>query len=143
MELIEYGYRAFEWRRVVEAGERYSVIPVEDGVSDRAPVKAERGIIVPLRPGEGESLRIEVEYTPPPQAPVEAGEHAGMLRVYLPAVGEDRPIAATRLVVEEGVAKRPPTVWERLIELLWSLWQRFADRSGPPEHAPTRAVPGG
>ena len=94
LELIEYGYRGFEWRRVVEAGERYSVIPVEDGVSDRAPVKAERGIIVPLRPGEGESLRIEVEYTPPPQAPVEAGEHAGMLRVYLPAVGEDRPIAA-------------------------------------------------
>ena len=140
LELIEYGYTAFEWRRVVNAGERYSVIPVQEGASDRAPVKAESGIVIPLRPGEEEILRIDVEYAPIPQAPVEVGDYAGTLRVYLPTVDEDQPIAETRLLIEEGVEKRPPTVWERVIELLWSLWQRVGRRSEALEPAPMQAI---
>lgn len=123
LELIEYGYNAFEWRHVVDAGERYSVVPVEDGTSDRAPVKAESGIVIPLRPGEEESLTVEVEYAEPLQAPVQEGDAAGVIRVYLPAVDQVQPIATARLVVEEGVEKRPPTLWERLIEILLN-WLR-------------------
>lgn len=116
-ELLEYGYSSFEWRRVVDAGQRVTVVPVRRGTSDRVPVSAQSGIVIPLAPGEKELLRIETEFLPL-EAPVPAGHVAGFIRVYHPGVKQDGPIAATELVAEEAVARRPPTVWERIIERL-------------------------
>lgn len=123
-ELLEYGYSAFEWRRVVEAGQRVSVAPVIEGTSDRVPVKARDGIVIPLGAGESELLRVETELFGL-EAPVQEGEIAGFIRVYHPDLAGDEPIAVTELLAEEAVERRPPTVWERLIELLWLLWQRL------------------
>jgi len=128
-ELLEYGYAAFEWRQVVEAGQRVTVVPVTQGTWDRVPVKAKDGIMVPLAPGEEELLRVESELFEL-EAPVEAGEIAGLIRVYHPYIAGDEPVAVIALVTEEAVERRPPTVWERIIELLWDLWRKFS-RSEP------------
>lgn len=115
LQLLDYGFSAFIWQRIVAAGELYTFLPVEGGAADGVYAVINQDVFVPLAPGERAQVRLEAALPESIAAPVAAGAVLGHLDVYVDVINPAGPAAHVDLVAAHDVAARSPSWWERLL----------------------------
>lgn len=81
--LLSYGFRFFETHKLYAAGESLTEARVWKGAIETVPVGLETDLYVTIPRGQYESLKAAMELTPEVEAPVQAGETLGDVRVTL------------------------------------------------------------
>ncbi len=107
--LLDYGFTAYETKRLVRAGEVVGQQRVEDGRP--VPVKAAEDVLLAVPKDTGGEVAREVRWSGPLVAPVAAGQPAGELIVRW----QGQEVARVRLVAAEAVAPPPR-------EVRWWTW---------------------
>ena len=97
--LINWAFRAFETRRLFEAGETLVEAPVWIGAVERVALAPARDVIMTMPFGLPETPELTVHYTAPVQAPVAQGQELGHLRL----TAEGMPETIVPLVAAEAV----------------------------------------
>ncbi len=127
-DLLEYGFQAFRPIRLLRPGAPVTGAAVAGGRAARVPlsVAGNRAVTVPVRADGSESTYLQVETPPVLEAPVVAGQRAGLVRVFL----NGRPMAAYPLVAARDVAAIPGGAGPRASERgawpgLLAGWWRF------------------
>ena len=113
--LIEWGYRSFDARRLFEAGETVGEAQVYGGASPYVALTSPRPIEILMPRGEDQRLSARIVYDGPLLPPVEAGTPVGVLRVMR---GDTLALEAP-LEAAESVPVGPVT--RRAIDGLWEL----------------------
>ncbi len=105
--IVNWAFRQFVARTVVEAGEQVAEAPVFLGAADRVGLVADADLttLVPL--SAGDTLTAEVRFSGPLQAPVAAGTRVGELVVSIPDMPERRiGLRTVDSVAEAGFTQR-------------------------------------
>lgn len=113
LTLIEYGFANYRWVPVIEGGREVDAVPVDGGEEDEVAVVPRYNMLVPVRPGEEASIRVERELVPRLAAPVDGGTVVGHLAVYIEAVDAERPLVTVDLVTARRVEARA-SLWMRV-----------------------------
>lgn len=80
-KLLEWGFRAFETRRLFAAGETVGEARVFGGAESYVPLVANRAVQVLVPRGSNERITAKIVYEGPLQPPVSAGTEVGVLRI--------------------------------------------------------------
>ena len=114
--LLEYGFRNFQEYRLFEAGAEIGEADVWLGKSETVPLVARDLVAVTLSREDRRDLQVKLVYNSPIEAPVEAGQNVGQLRVTAPG---DRswslPVVAGAAVEEAGMIGRIKTAVNHLV----------------------------
>lgn len=110
VRLLEYGFNSFEHFKAVEAGRPYAGIPVEDGWEEEVSAVASEDLVVAVPVGRRDLCVVKTDTVSKLKAPVQPGQTAGSLTVYL----DGNFVASCRLVTAKNVDKKP---WYRLLAL--------------------------
>lgn len=106
-QYIEWGFSAFERRRLFNKGEIVGTIRVQNGDERSVPVRTDRAIFVNVPRGREAELRAFISYDGPLRAPFAAGEKVAMLVVQVPGMEPARiPLVADRAIETAGVFAR-------------------------------------
>jgi len=105
--LLEYGFHAFETRRLYAAGESLVSAPVSLGATDRVALGPSQDLWLTLRRGDFERLDARALLSATPPAPIARGVAMGELRLTL----DQQPVATVPLttlgeVPEGSIARR-------------------------------------
>lgn len=122
--LVNWAYRQFAQKDVVDAGERIAVANVwmGDAPTVGLTVAEDLSLLVPIL-NQG-NVDAEVVYTGPLQAPIRAGDTVGELVINLDGLPEKRvPLVADADVLDGGFATRLRTAAH-------VLWQKFGPQAG-------------
>ncbi|WP_244645594.1 D-alanyl-D-alanine carboxypeptidase family protein [Salinarimonas ramus] len=114
-KLLEWGFRAFERRRLFEPGEVVGEAQVFGGASPYVALTASRPIEILLPRGDDQRLSARIVYEGPLMPPVDAGVPVGRLRV----MRGDALALEAPLETAESVARGP--VSRRAVDGLWEL----------------------
>lgn len=105
--LINWAFRAFETRRLYEAGETLVDVPVWIGDARTVPAAAARDVVVTLPFGGEAEPAITATYASPVEAPVAEGADLGHLVVSVEGMADVRiPLVATESVARGGFIAR-------------------------------------
>jgi D-alanyl-D-alanine carboxypeptidase (penicillin-binding protein 5/6) len=114
-ELLNYGFRFFETRRLYEAGQQIAQARVWKGTAESVALVVPADLWVTMPRGAAEQLSPKTEAPADLIAPVAAGASLGRIRISV--AGE--PLAETPLVPAAAVAEG--SLWRRAVDtvLLW------------------------
>lgn len=87
MALMDYGFKNYNNRVIMEAGEYIGDVTVEDGTEDRFSVYTDKDIMYPLTDTEYEQIKRRVHLEEKVKAPVSMGQLVGTIDLWL---GENR-----------------------------------------------------
>ncbi|TVQ83740.1 MAG: D-alanyl-D-alanine carboxypeptidase [Micavibrio sp.] len=107
--LIEWGFRSFESRTLLEAGEIVDEAPVWMGVMETVPLASAADIFVTVPAAETDRarMRVTVSYDAPVAAPVKKGDVIGVLKVDVPGLPpREFPLIAAADIGELGLFAR-------------------------------------
>lgn len=113
LKLLEYGFANFEHRQVAVAGEVLRSVPVYNGMADRIPVKFTGDLSVLIPKDRPEALQIKSEIISGLTAPVQKGQPAGSIKVYL----DGRLMGKSQMVT---AAEVPERTWWRIFKKWWA-----------------------
>jgi D-alanyl-D-alanine carboxypeptidase (penicillin-binding protein 5/6) len=115
LELLNYGFRFFETRRLYEAGKPVAQARVWKGVAEKVTLGVPADIWVTIPRGTLDQVKAKPEAPADLMAPIAAGARVGTLSIDL--AGE--PLAESPLVPLAAVAEG--SLWRRLVDtvLLW------------------------
>ncbi|MGJ3264445.1 MAG: D-alanyl-D-alanine carboxypeptidase family protein [Salinarimonas sp.] len=131
-KLLDWGFRAFDRRRLFEAGETVGEAQVYGGETPYVALAAERPIELLVPRGDDQRLSARIVYRGPLLPPVEAGTPVGVLRVMR---GDTLALEAP-LETAESVGQGP--ISRRALDGLWELGAGAVRRAifGDPDAAP-------
>ncbi|WP_233996069.1 D-alanyl-D-alanine carboxypeptidase family protein [Erythrobacter sp. HL-111] len=87
---VEWGFSAFERRRLFDAGEEVAQARVQGGSARRVTLVADRPVEVSVPRGRAGEMTLSVRYDGPLRAPVAAGSRVATLRIEVPGMDEAR-----------------------------------------------------
>ncbi len=106
-EYIEWGFSAFERRRLFDEGDIVGRVRVQDGSARSVAVRAPRPIYVNVPRGHEAELRAGITYDGPLRAPFVAGDDIAELVVEVPGIEPARiPLLADETVEKAGFFAR-------------------------------------
>lgn len=97
--LLDYGFKGFIQRRLVEAGEVVGEAVIKNGSPERVNVKASVDLNALVEKGSTGEIRQELQFLPEVKAPLTAGEPVGMLVATI----DDYRLGEVPIVVEQDV----------------------------------------
>jgi D-alanyl-D-alanine carboxypeptidase (penicillin-binding protein 5/6) len=101
VKFMDWGFRAWQSRPLLDQGERIGEAQVQLGSDDRVGLVAPRRVAVTIPAGLGQNIRARIVYQGPVKAPIEQGQHIADLVV----TAGDMPPQVTPLVAEEAVGE--------------------------------------
>jgi len=105
--LMNWGFRAFETRKLFSAGEAIAEADVWIGADTTVPLTAARDVVVTAPLGSIDAARLSVHYDGPVPAPIEQGAPVGRIEIAIPDIPTQAvPLVAAKSVAEGGVLRR-------------------------------------
>lgn len=89
VKLMEWAFRTFESRKIIDKGEAIDEAKVWLGESDTVPLVAAQDVTVVMPRAKRNELNLKVLYNAPLKAPVQKGDEVGKLRIEVPG---QRPV---------------------------------------------------
>jgi D-alanyl-D-alanine carboxypeptidase (penicillin-binding protein 5/6) len=116
VRFMDWGFRAWQSRPLLDQGERIGEAQVQLGGDDSVGLVAPRRVAVTIPAGLGQDIRARIVYQGPVRAPIAQGQHIADLVV----TAGDMPPQVTPLVAEEAVAEAGffGRIWAGLKNLL-------------------------
>jgi len=115
LALLNWGFRFFETHRLYSPEQSISTQKVWGGETDEVTLSVAQPVLVSIPRGRYEDLKPSMEVASPLQAPLQAGQEVGKVKVMLDdEVLAQAPLITMRAVEEGGFLKR---TWDAL--LLW------------------------
>lgn len=100
---IEWGFSAFERKRLFYKGEIVAEARVQGGSRRSIPLRTDRVVFVNLPQGNGAEMAVEVVYDGPLRAPFSDGDEVAHLLVKVPGLSDAQfPLLASRSVNRAG-----------------------------------------
>ncbi len=116
VRLMEWGFRNFENRKLVEKDEKIDLAKTWMGAQDVVPVVAEKDVQVVLPVANRNGLKVTLSYLSPIKAPVKKGDIVGKLHVLVP---DQQPMDVNVLagadVARQGLFSRVKTRFKYLL----------------------------
>ena len=113
--LLEWGFDAFESRRIFPAKARIATAQVQDGAQGSVALRTANAVTIALPHGEAEpQVTMEVVYRGPVSAPISEGDQIATLRINVE--GEETleaPLEAADTVDKAGVLQRIANAWNK------------------------------
>lgn len=116
VKFMDWGFRAWQSRPLLDQGERIGEARVQLGSEDSVGLVAPRALAVTYPAGLGQEISARIVYNGPVKAPIEQGQHIADLVV----TAGDMPPQVTPLVAEEAVGEAGffGRIWAGLKSLL-------------------------
>jgi D-alanyl-D-alanine carboxypeptidase (penicillin-binding protein 5/6) len=113
VRFMEWGFRAWEAKRLFRKGAQVETAEVQLGDADQVALVAPRDLAVTLPGGAGGAIAVKVVYDGPVKAPIKAGQHIADLVVTTPDTPpQTMPLVAASDVGEAGFFGR---IWAALM----------------------------
>ncbi len=109
--LLEYGFKNYSIQKVVDKNNFIKVVEVKDGKEKFVAVKPTEDFSMALGAGEKENVKLAVKSQRTAQAPLNRGDEAGRLEVYL----ENKLISTIKLEYAESVESSSPFFYMKKI----------------------------
>ncbi|MBU7581099.1 MAG: D-alanyl-D-alanine carboxypeptidase, partial [Porphyrobacter sp.] len=104
---VEWGFSAFERRRLFEPGAMVGEARVQDGDARSLPLKAAGAVAINLPRGSSSKLSATIRYEGPLRAPIRAGQEVAVLEVTAEGVAPARiPLYAAQSIETAGPLDR-------------------------------------
>ncbi|MRI33577.1 serine-type D-Ala-D-Ala carboxypeptidase [Endozoicomonas sp. OPT23] len=111
-KLLTYGFRFFENVDIKKGGEPLKSVEIWKGQKDEISLGIEKDLIVTVPRGAGKDLKAIMDVNPMIEAPVEAGQQLGTLKVMLDdEVVKEVPLLAQQSVERGSIFKR---IWDSI-----------------------------
>ena len=104
---MNWGFRAWQSRKLFPKGKRIETARVQMGAEDEVGIVAPRDLAITIPAGLGSDVRTSVIYDGPIKAPIKAGQHIANLVVRTPDTPpQTLPLVAEKSVDEAGFFRR-------------------------------------
>lgn len=104
---IEWGFNAFNRKRLFEQGDRVGTARVQGGSARTIALVTDRTVFANVPKGAASQLTATIQYDGPIRAPIEAGERVAILEIKVPGMEPARvPLLAQKAVGEAGIFDR-------------------------------------
>lgn len=115
-DLIEWGFSAFESRRILPAATPVGIARVQDGAQSEVKLETAGDVFASLSGQDPSQAELRVRYRGPLKAPVKKGQIVGSLRVSIPGqTPHDVPLVASETVTRANLFQR---LWNGLSQFL-------------------------
>ena len=122
-KMLQWGFRSFESKSVLAAGDIVGSARLYGGASMSAPLAVDRDVRILVPRGTSEHLTAKIVYDGPIPAPVEAGRELARLKVFRgQTLAVDLPLKAAESVPEGPIYRR---ALDASLELGQSLIQKY------------------
>jgi D-alanyl-D-alanine carboxypeptidase (penicillin-binding protein 5/6) len=112
--LIEWGFDAFESKRLYATGDSVGEARFQNGSARRVKLVTQREVAVNVPKGQAEKMRITISYNGPLRAPIAAGERVATLVIEAPDMAPARvPLLAAQSVGKAGFIARIANAFAR------------------------------
>jgi D-alanyl-D-alanine carboxypeptidase (penicillin-binding protein 5/6) len=101
-KLLEWGFRNFENKQILKAGDEVEKARIWLGKEDEVPLVAEKDLTVVLPVGSRSDIKMTVSYTGPAEAPIKKGALLAKLNVTIP----DQPPVSVDLLAKDDVERK-------------------------------------
>ena len=116
VKFMDWGFRAWHTRPLVDQNERIGEAQVQLGSDDKVGLVAPRSVAVTYPAGLGQNIRARIVYQGPIKAPIQQGQHIADLHVQVEGMpAQVTPLHAEKAVGEAGFFGR---LWAGLKSLL-------------------------
>ena len=116
VKFMDWGFRAWQTRPLLNQNERIGEAQVQLGSDDRVGLVAPRSVAVTYPSGLGQNIRARIVYQGPVKAPIQQGQHIADLHVQIEGMpAQVTPLHAEKAVGEAGLFGR---IWAGLRSLL-------------------------
>ena len=116
VKFMDWGFRAWQTRPLVDQNERIGEAQVQLGSDDKVGLVAPRSVAVTYPAGLGQNIRARIVYQGPIKAPIQQGQHIADLHVQVEGMpAQVTPLHAEKAVGEAGFFGR---LWAGLKSLL-------------------------
>ncbi len=116
VKFMDWGFRAWQTRPLLDANERIGEARVQLGSDDSVGLVAPRKVAVTYPSGLGQNIRARIVYQGPVKAPIQQGQHIADLHVQIEGMpAQVTPLHAEKAVGEAGFFGR---LWAGLKSLL-------------------------
>lgn len=114
--LLDFGFNNYQLSPIINKHQKMKTIPVSQGINNQLNLMAGEELLIPLRAGERERIKIELHSSQLVKAPVERGQKLGQLIVLL----DGQVLAKTDLVAGAAIKKKfiLRNFWETLLAVL-------------------------
>lgn len=116
VKFMDWGFRAWQTRPLLNQGERIGEARVQLGSDDSVGLIAPRSVAVTYPSGLGQNIRARIVYQGPVKAPIQQGQHIADLHIQV----DDMPAQVTPLHAEKAVGEAGffGRIWAGLKSLL-------------------------
>ncbi len=101
-EYLDFGFESYTWEPLVNAGETYAKIIIDDGMENSLEAVAKDDIIVPVIKDGGDEPKVFVDCVDMKEAPIYTGEVLGQVEVWLDGV----LLSSTQLIAKNTVQRK-------------------------------------
>ena len=101
-ELLNYGFRFFETRKILSAGAELQQVKIWKGDVEQVPVGVASDIFMTYPRGEKESLQAQLMLSTPIEAPVQKGQQLGTVVITLKGEEQKSVPLVSLAAVNEG-----------------------------------------
>ena len=116
VKFMDWGFRAWQTRPLLNQNEKVGEAQVQLGSDDRVGLVAPRAVAVTYPSGLGQNIRARIVYQGPVKAPIQQGQHIADLHVQIEGMpAQVTPLHAEKAVGEAGIFGR---IWAGLKSLL-------------------------
>ena len=116
VKFMDWGFRSWQTRPLVDQNERIGEAQVQLGSDDKVGLVAPRSVAVTYPAGLGQNIRARIVYQGPIKAPIQQGQHIADLHVQVEGMpAQVTPLHAEKAVGEAGFFGR---LWAGLKSLL-------------------------
>ena len=116
VKFMDWGFRAWQTRPLLNQNEKVGEAQVQLGSDDRVGLVAPRAVAVTYPSGLGQNIRARIVYQGPVKAPIQQGQHIADLHVQIEGMpAQITPLHAEKAVGEAGIFGR---IWAGLKSLL-------------------------
>ncbi len=116
VKFMDWGFRAWQTRPLLDQNERIGEAQVQLGSDDKVGLVAPRSVAVTYPSGLGQNIRARIVYQGPVKAPIQQGQHIADLHVQVEGMpAQVTPLLAEKAVGEAGLFGR---IWAGLKSLL-------------------------
>lgn len=106
-QYIEWGFSAFERRRLFNKGDIVGTVRVQNGSERSVSVRADRAVFVNVPRGREAEMRAAIVYDGPVRAPLAAGDEVALLVIQVPGMEPARiPLIADHAIETAGFFAR-------------------------------------
>ncbi|MCE9507172.1 MAG: D-alanyl-D-alanine carboxypeptidase [Alphaproteobacteria bacterium] len=101
-KLLEWGFRNFENKQILKAGDEVEKARVWLGKEDEVPLVVEKDLTVVLPVGNRSDIKMTVSYAGPAEAPIKKGTPLAKLNITIP----DQPPVSVALLAKDDVERK-------------------------------------